>query len=74
MSELKLSQKKTCNGCRALSNISNKCDFGLATKDIQDNRGSFYPMLPKIVPLGQCYKPKLSEDYYLAQKLSRDIY
>jgi hypothetical protein len=74
MSELKLNQKKTCKGCRALSNTSNKCDFGLPTDDIQDVRGSHYPMLPKIIPLGQCYKPKTLGDYDLAQKLSRDIH
>ena len=32
MSELKLSQKKTCNGCRALSTIYHQCDFGLPTR------------------------------------------
>lgn len=74
MSELKLSQEKTCKGCRALSHLRNNCDFGLPTEDIQDITGIHYPMLPKIIPLGQCYKPIKYSDYGLAKKLSRDIY
>lgn len=48
------------------------CDFGLPTKDVQ-KIGTHFPLMPKIVPIGECYKPKTVSDYDLARKLSRDI-
>ena len=62
---IRLSQKRTCNGCRAcVSEWS--CEFGYKVAPKGTIAGRIYMWKP----LEPCYKPKTMSEYLLAKELT----
>lgn len=60
---MKLSQKRTCNSCRALAGDS--CDLGKKIKSVYFEVG----IIKGYMPSEPCYKPLTSNDYFTAIEL-----
>jgi uncharacterized protein (DUF1684 family) len=64
---MKLSQKRTCNGCKALNVVDARCDLGAEIAiDFSDADARFKKYRPK----QKCYKPTTNNEWVMALELA----
>lgn len=68
---MRLSQKKNCEGCKAVNTLGGKirCELGF------NNRGPYIKTLGinRILPQEPCYKPRTYDELFRANELIRNL-
>lgn len=63
---MKLSQKKTCNGCTAIDRGNARCELGIKLRNVGYKPPLF---LSSYAPVGECLKPITIGDLFEARKI-----